>query len=111
MLSLDFKIDVPLRFEGLVPAEVIVSETHDAGRELHSRLVAQWPFVTGTSRDGWELFLEREDFVITNDVRYTGFISTGQPVLRRNLVRTADELSERLADQLPGAILNEVSNG
>lgn len=111
MLDLDFKIDVPLRFEGKLPPEVIVTETHEVGRELRDRLYSQWPFVTGKSQDAWELFLEPKNFVIINDVRYTGFISTGQPVLRRNLVRAADELSERLADKLPGAILNEVSNG
>jgi len=111
MLDLDFRLDVPLRFEGQIPSEVIVSETHEAGRDLHGRFHQEWPIDTGRSRDGWELKLEREDFVLTNDVPYTGFITTGQPVLRRNLVRSADELSQRLAEQLPGAILNEVKHG
>lgn len=111
MFAFDLEIDVPRRVVDLLPMDLIVSEAQQAGTDLHASLYSSWPVKTGKSKRAWHIDLLPIGFTIVNEVRYTGFIKTGSPILQSNLRQTADNLSERLADLLPASMLKGLDDG
>lgn len=93
--------------------DVVIDALQDEGRELRLELRNAWPIKTGKSRAGFDYVQTSAGYVVQNSVRYTGFIERRGAVLADTLIpdlleQTANETAQRLAAELPSAILDEV---
>lgn len=115
MIALRLTFDVP---ESPSMRKVAQDAAWDGAGRLERALESTWPVETGRSQRAWERQGRPDAWLVVNAAPYAAYVQRRGAVapivtleLPAALQRTADEIAQTLAQQLPAAILKEVSHG